>query len=61
MLTVVDWVDKSVFELVVTAEKFWFDEVYHGEVLVEVVLKGQSQVTNSFFLVSFSQSRINVI
>ena len=40
MLTVVDGVDESVFEFVVTAKKFWFDEVNHGKVLVEVVLEG---------------------
>ena len=40
MLTVVDGVDESVFEFVVTAEKFWFDKVNHGKVLVEVVLEG---------------------
>ena len=40
MLTVVDGVDESVFEFVVTAEKFWFDEVNHGKVLIEVVLEG---------------------
>ena len=55
MLTVVDGVDESVFEFVITAEKFWFDEVNHGKVLVEVVLEG----CRSGFVV-FLQSRISV-
>ena len=52
MLAVVDGVYESVFEFVITAEKFWFDEVNHGKVLVEVVLEGcrSGRLLNSVLL-----------
>ena len=53
MLTVVDGVDESVFEFVVTAEKFWFDEVNHGKVLIEVVLEGTNWSLTKFCFVGF--------
>ena len=60
MLTVVDGVDESVFEFVITAEKFWFDEVNHGKVLVEVVLEGcrSGRLLNSVLLFFYNRGSV---